>query len=164
MQAFTEAMLRDIWADNSPPQAVILTIDEEALAAPMRFTNWPGLLDDPTVRGIESGGETYLYAPFALSFQGAGPGDPARDARIEIGNAGGEVALAVRTATSRPTLEVGAVRVDDPDVVELAMSGAILADVEISGPSATATIKPREFNSEPACQARHTVARTPGLF
>lgn len=152
----TEDFVRAIFARVVEPTALLVTIRAEGLEEPVRATSHPD--------GLVSGGIAYPFFPFGFSWGGAAADEPAKEARLEIGNTDGRISSAIRQATGDPRIDVELVRVSAPDVVELAMIDAKIDSVEVDEPKVTATIKPRAFEEEPACKARYIAARTPGLF
>ena len=83
---------------------------------------------------------------------------------MKIGNRSGEVAEALEGVTGQPTMTLEMARTSLPDQVERAMTNATLASHEEDGPSITGTIKPRRFDTEPACKFSYITARRPSLF
>lgn len=152
----SEDMIRAVFARQVQPLAVLVTLEAEGLADPIRASSDPD--------GTVSRGETFRHFPFSITGGGAGPEDLSRAVRLEIGNTDGEIAETVRLATGTPTATIETVRRAAPDVVELALEAARVSDVEVDDPKVTATLQPRDFTAEPACKARYIKARTPGLF
>lgn len=156
MQEVTEDMIRQVYAREAEAPVILVTIDAEGLDEPIRASSDPD--------GTTSRGDLYPYFPFSFAWGGASSDETSRQARIEIGNTDGVIALAIRTAEGQPLVTIEAVRREAPDVVEMAMVDAQLFDAEVDGPRVTGTIRPKNFADEPACKARYIAARTPGLF
>lgn len=152
----SEAFVRAAFARVTPDIALLVSVYADGLDEPLRASSWAS--------GLESRGETYPYMPFNFSWQGAGAGEVARAAKLEIANVDGRISQAVRTAIGRPAVDVETVRVEDPDTVELGLIGAGLAEVEIDDTHASGTLSPRDFATEPACAPSYTPARTPATF
>lgn len=152
----SEEMIRASFARQVEQMTVLVTIEAEGLVEPIRASSDPD--------GTVSRGETYRYHPFAFSGGGASADEPVRRVRLEIGNVDGRLSEAARTVTGNPIATMETVRAVAPDVVELAIEEARVADIEVDDPKITATLNPREFATEPACKARYIIARTPGLF
>lgn len=152
----SEAYVRASFARTTPDIALLVTVRADGLDEPLRATSWPG--------GIESRGVDYPYMPFNFAWQGAGTGEIARAARLEIANIDGRISEAVRTAIGRPAVDVESIRVEDPNTVELGLTDAGLAEVEIDDTHATGTLSPRDFATEPACGPRYTIFRVPAAF
>lgn len=162
--AVSEAFVRDAYARATPDIAVLVTLSAEGLDEPLRVCSWPAPRAGTNRRGLESRGEVYDYFPFAFAWGGSSASEIARGAKLEIANTDGAISSAVRLATGRPMLDIEAVRVVAPDVIELAMLGAGLAEVEIDASHATGVLLPREFDTEPACAACYTASRMPAMF
>ncbi len=156
MQNISEDMVRAAFARQVQPMTVLLRITAEGLADDILVSSDPD--------GTISRGLLYEHFPFEFSGGGASNEDQSRSARLEIGNTDGRIGEAVRALTGSPVITIETVRAAAPDVVELAIEDAELEDIEIDDPKITATVKARRFDTEPACKARYTIARTPGLF
>lgn len=152
----SEDMIRAQFARQVEIMTLLVTIDAEGLDEPIRATSDPD--------GTLSRGVTYQHFPFSFTGGGAAQDEPARGARLEIGNTDGRISEAVRTVTGTPTATIETVRASVPDVVEIALEDARVSDVEVDDPKVTATLAPRDFESEPACSPRYIIARMPGLF
>ena len=163
MQPVSENMVRALFAQTVEPLAILLTITSVSLPTPIMVTDYGGQLRR-NVKGIHSRGNDYLFFPFSFSWGGAGNGEIARDAQLTIGNTSGEIADALEACTDQPIVTVEIVRVAAPDLVERAMTQAILTSAEEDGPKITGTIKPRQFDTEPACIKSYLPATTPAMF
>ncbi len=164
MQEVSEALIRQLFAEEAEEPAMLVTLESAELDAPIRATDHDGRISGTTRRGLRSRGEIFDFTPFNFRFGGAGEGDPIRDATFEVFVRDGEVISAVRQAMGNPTLTAEVVRISAPDVVEMAMTAAQLADVEIEPPTMRSTVRARSFSEEPACKASYNPARTPGLY
>lgn len=163
MQPVSEDMVRAVFSQRVEALAILLTISSVSLAAPIRVTDYAGQLRR-NVKGISSRGNDYLFFPFSFGWGGAGAGELAREAQLTIGNTSGEIADALEACTDQPVITVEVIRVSAPDVVERAMTQAILSSTEEDGPKITGTIKPRQFDTEPACAKSYLPSLTPALF
>lgn len=152
----TEAYVRAVFSETIEETALLLRLSADGLEAPILATSYPD--------GLTSGGLEYPFFPFGFVWGGAAADEPAREARLEIGNTDGRIAEAIRQATGNPRIDVELVRVSAPDVVELAMIDGEIKSVDVDEPKVTATIRGRSLDDEPACKARYIAARTPGLF
>lgn len=160
----TEDMVREAYAEDGEKSELLVTIEADGLAAPLRVTSHAGGLTSTGKVGLISRGEDFLFFPFRFKFGGAGSDEPVRGARLEIGNTDGEIALAIRTASGEPEVTIEVVRPSEPDIVERALLGAVLADAEVDGAVVIGNLKPLDLAGEPACHARYIIARVPGLF
>lgn len=152
----SEDMIRAAFARQVEQMTVLVTIEADGLVEPIRASSDPD--------GTVSRGQTFRYHPFGFSGGGASAEEPVRRVRLEIGNVDGRIAEAVRTVTGNPIATMETIRAVEPDVVEMAIEEARVADIEVDDPKVTATLNPRDFATEPACKARYIIARTPGLF
>ena len=156
MQDVSEDFVRAVFKRAVEPTAMLLTLTADGLEEPIRASS--------DRDGTVSGGIEFPYFPFAFAWGGAAAEEPVKDASLEIGNTDGRISRAIRTAQGNPLIDVELVRTSAPDVVELAMIGAKVANVDVDEPKVSASIKPKSFDDEPACKARYIIARTPGLY
>lgn len=157
-QDFSPEMVEAIYAEDGPATALLVTIDSATLVTPIRASSDPD--------GTSSRGEDYPHFPFSFNFGGAGQDEPARQSKLEIANSDARIMRAVRSLPAGAQVSATAelVLIDDPDEVELALTGARVGDIECDDPKVTATVLTRDFENEPANQARYVGARTPGLL
>ena len=111
-----------------------------------------------------SRGQTYEYLPFRFTWAGASVEEHVKIAKVEIMNRDRRIAEAIRLAVGSPRMTIELVRIAAPDVVEMTMKHAKLADAEVDDPTVTGTLMPKSFKTEPAVSARYIYSRTPGLF
>jgi hypothetical protein len=164
MQDISLEMVEELFAESVPPMAILVTITCAGLDAPLLLCNIPEGANQNNP-GVTSRGNFYTFFPFQLAWAGAGQTEPVRQTQLIIGDgADARISNAIRTVTGQPLITVEAVRLSAPDTVEMAITNAVLMDAEIAAPKVTGTLKPREFDSEPACGPRYTIARTPSLF
>lgn len=154
--ALTGDMVRDLYAEQARPGAVLVKIEAEGLPEPFLATNWPD--------GLQVGADFYPYVPFKMDWPGSGEGEPSREAKLEI-HASGEAVEQIRLATGgRPSAQIARVRTAAPDHIERALKNAIITSAEVSGGTIKIPIRGRDYDNEPAVAARYTQSRTPGLF
>lgn len=163
MQAVTEAMVRDVFAEDARVPATLITFDAEELEEPILATDYRGDLGGGEF-GIVSRGLTYRFFPFRFTFGGASAEEIERQARLEIANVDGSILHAIRSIAGQPFLTAELVRVSAPDHVELALTRAPLSDVDANAASIDMTVKARSFDQVYACAKRYVIARTPSLF
>lgn len=154
--AFSGDMIRDLYAEQAKPGAVLVRIEGQGLPEPFLATNWPD--------GLQVGPDFYPYIPMRIDWPGSGEGEPSREAKLEV-HASGEAVEQIRLVTGgRPLAQITRVRVAAPDQAERALSNAVVTSAEISGGTIKIPIRGRDYDNEPAVAARFTVSRTPGLF
>lgn len=157
MREVTEDLIREVYAQGgAAPAALLVTITAAGMADPIRITDCPD--------GVTSRGEDYLFFPLNFAFPGAGVDEPEREPRMELANVDGRIAEAVRAATSVPIITVEMVRLEEPDVVEVAVRDAEARNVQVEGAKVTMNLRGRNIARELACSKRYVAARTPGLF
>lgn len=157
-QDFSPEAIEQIYSEDGPALALLVTLESPELAQPIRASSDP---DGTVSRGME-----FEHFPFGFMFGGAGQDEPSRPAKLEIGNVDARVMQAVRSlpAGAQASVTAETVLIDSPDDVEMAVTNARVEDIECDDPKVTANLKPRSFEDEPACQARYIGSRTPGLL
>lgn len=164
MQPVSLDFIADLFLEEPGPRPILITIDADGVEdGPIRVTNYPGK-GEAGEDGMTSNGDWYSFAPFSFGWCGASKDQPAKDATLTIEGISGEIDDAIDRATGSPMVTVQAVRLEAPDSIEMAITGARLYSAETDGPKGMAVIRPRDFSTEPACHARATLARTPSLF
>jgi hypothetical protein len=158
MHPISPEMVEAIFAEEAEPTALLVTLYSDDLLAPILACSDPD--------GIVSRGEQYDYFPFTFSWGGATASEPARGARLEIGNSDDRIMRAIRGLPSGAQVFANCelVRTVDPDEVEMAIMGARVSDIDVDDPKVTGQLATRTFDTEPACAQRYVAARTPGLF
>ena len=158
MQDMSPDAIEQFYSEDGPATALLVTLDSPTLDAPIRASSDP---DGTTSRGLR-----FEPFPFAFMFGGASGDEAVRGAKLEIANSDARIMRAVRSLPAGAQVSASAelVMVDDPNEVEMAMTGARVSDIECDDPKVTANIAPKAFDTEPACVARYVRARTPGLM
>ena len=164
LAVLTLDMVTAMFSQTVEPVAILATIQAEGMDGLLRLSSSPDRETSNGRPGIISRGEDFEFFPFEFAFSGAGKGEATRDAQVKIGNRSGEIAEALEGVTGQPVMTLEMVRTSLPDQVERAMTNAMLTAHEEDGPSITGTIKPRRFDTEPACKFSYISARTPSLF
>lgn len=152
----TEAFIEAAWRGEPEAAAQLVTIHSDALDEPLAVTDWPG--------GLRSSGVDYVHYPFQLGWAGASQDNPFGQGRLTIANVDQRIEEACDGALEPPRIDLSVVRVDDPDVVERALLDARVVSTDGDRTKATAVIRPRDFNEEPACAVSYTPATCPGQF
>lgn len=156
MQEVSEAMIRELLAEDARAPATLVTFSAEGLDDPIYATD--------AEAGITSRGIDYRFFPFAFTAGGASSEEPARTAKLEIANTDEMIVRALRTVTGVPTMTVELVRVFDPDYVEIAFRDLDVIDIQDDGPSVTFTLSGKSLVNAFAVAKRYVAARTPSLF
>lgn len=156
MTEVTEAMVEAAFRGEPEAVAQLVTIRSDGLDEPLNVTDWPG--------GLTSNGVDYVHYPFQLSWAGSSPDSPFGEGRLIIANVDQRIEAAADAAEEPPAIDLSVVRVADPRVVERALMDARIASTDGDRTKATAVIRPRDFNMEPACAVNYTPATTPGMF
>lgn len=134
---------------------VLLTLDHESLAAPIRVTS--------DAVDTVSNGETYIAYPFSLSL----PDDDdsrAPRARLVIDNIDRQIVLAVRSLESAPVVTIHIVRAGDPDTVEASFTDFKLINVTYDAEVVEGELSVEDFTTEPFPAHVFSPSLFPGLF
>lgn len=156
MTEVTEAFIEQAWRRDHDPLAQLVTLSSDAMAEPIRATDWP--------HGLTSDGVTFPHYPFRLAWAAQGKDRPFGEGRLTIANVDRRIEEACDAALDPPELSLSLVRVASPDVVERAIEGARIAGVDGDAGRVAAVIRPRDFSREPACAVSYTPATAPGMF
>ena len=152
----TEAFIESAWRGEPDQVAQLVTIHSDALDEPIAVTDWPG--------GVISNGVKHVHFPFQLTWAGASKDTPFGQGRLTIANVDRRIEEACDASLEPPRLDLSVVRVDDPDIIERAITDARIPSTEGDQNKATAVIRPRDFGEEPACAVSYTPATCPGQF
>ena len=141
--------------DTDEVWLVLITIDHDDLAQPIRVVN--------NTEDITSNGETFVGFPFDITLPDAREDAPPR-ARLVIDNVSREIAQAVRTITSAPTVTIEVVRAGDPDTVEQSWPFFKLRNVKWDVAQVSGDLTLEDFTREPYPAGIFSPASFPGLF
>lgn len=152
----SEDLIRALWGQEVEPVAQLVTVESDALEDPIRVCDHPG--------GLTSRSLPFEYLPFRLQWAGASREAPFGEGRLSIANVDSRIEEACDLAEAPPLVTLELVRVSEPDTVERAIEGAEVPSVEGDETQASAVIRPKDFQLEPACCAVYGASRTPGLY
>ncbi|MEM9681627.1 MAG: DUF1833 family protein [Pseudomonadota bacterium] len=134
---------------------VLLTIDHEVLATPIRVVN--------NLEEVTSRGEDFIAFPFDItlpdSHEGATPA-----ARLTIDNVSREIGEAVRQMTSPPTVLIEIIMASAPDTVEASFPGFLMRNIKTDATKVTGELVVEDLTREPYPAVSFTPGRFPGVF
>lgn len=144
---------------------LLLTIDHETLAQPIRLSSDPTeTLPDAGVLGTLSRDEEYIYLPFSVNLPNQDESGIAR-ASISIDNIDRRIIQAVRDARgSQLDITIELILASQPDDPEISITGFRLERVQYDALTVTGEISIEYFDLEPFPSKRFTPADFPGLF
>lgn len=142
-------------ADTTDVWLVLLTIEHTDLATPIRVVN--------NTVNITSGGDEYIAFPFNVTLPDAREDAPPR-ARLIIDNVNREIAEAVRSITSAPTVTIEVIRGADPDTIEITWPYFTLRNVKWDANQVSGDLALEDFTSEPYPAGIFSPASFPGMF
>jgi len=142
-------------ADTDDVWLVLVTIDHDDLSQPIRVVN--------NTEDITSNGNSFVAFPFDITLPDARDDAPPR-ARLAIDNVSREIAEAVRSITTAPTVTIEIIRAADPDTVEISWPFFRLRNVKWDVAKVTGDLTLEDFTSEPYPAGIFSPASFPGLF
>ena len=127
----------------------------------------PDLTDDIRVvhnpETITSRGQDYIGFAFELTLP-SDTEDRAPVAELRIDNVSREIAEAVRSISSAPTVTIEIIRAADPDSVEISLTGFTLRNVRWDALAVSGSLALDDISIEPYPAGSFTPASFPGLF
>lgn len=142
-------------ADTADLWLVLVTIDHDDLAEPIRVVN--------NTEDVTSGGDLYVGFPFDVTLPDEREEAPSA-ARLSIDNVSREIAEAVRSVSSAPTVTLEVIRAAAPDTVEVSWPFFSLRNVKWDAFKVSGDLVLEDFTSEPYPAAIFSPASWPGLF
>jgi len=134
---------------------VLLTIDHENLAEPIRVTS-------DAVNTI-SNGDTFIPYPFAVQLPSE-QNDSVPIAKLSIDNVHRLIGQTIREIDTPPEVTVQIVLHSDPDLVEAEWTGLIIEKVSYNALTVEADIVGPDILNEPFPGDKFTPDKFPGLF
>ena len=127
----------------------------------------PDLTDDIRVvhnpETISSRGQDFIGFAFDLTLP-SDTEDQAPVAELRIDNVSREIAQAVRSISSAPTVTIEIIRAADPDVVEISLTGFTLRNARWDALAVSGSLALDDISIEPYPAGSFTPASFPGLF
>lgn len=152
----TRALTESAFAsDTADVWLVLLTIAHDAIDPPIRVVN--------NTEDVTSRGETFTAYPFNLVLPDEREDAPPR-ARLEIDNVSREIAQAIRSITSAPTVTIEIIRAADPDTVEMSWPFFSLRNIKWDSKVVSGDLTVEDFTSEPYPAGIFSPASFPGVF
>jgi hypothetical protein len=156
VRTVSNAGLRSLLAEETGEVWVILlTIDHVELLMPIRVCS--------DAVNVVSRGETYISFPFELSLPDDTDGGPPR-ASLTIDNVSREIAEAVRSVSSPPSVVIEVVRAAAPDVLEAVLPVFELRNVRYNVLTVQGDLQVEDLTAEPYPADSFTPANFRGLF
>lgn len=150
----SDALKTEAWSPASDLPKILLTIDHDELASPIRVVN--------DKADLTSRGEVFTRFPFIISLPDALELGPPR-ARLRIDNVSREIGQAIRTITSAALVTIEVVRHSAPDVVELAFPAMRLTNVRFDALNVEGDLEFEDLTREPFPARIFSPAEFPGL-
>jgi hypothetical protein len=155
-RAVSATGLRSLFAEESSEVwVVLLTLDHVDLPVAIRVCS--------DAVDIVSRGETFVSFPFELTLPDDTDGGPPR-ATLTIDNVSREIAEAVRSVTSPPSVVIEVVRAAEPNVVEAVLPVFELRNVRYNAQTVSGELEVEDLTSEPYPADSFTPAKFRGLF
>lgn len=142
-------------ADTTDVILVLLTISHSDLSSPIRVVN--------NTENITSRGNEFIGYPFDVILPDNRDDAPPR-AQLTIDNVSREIAQAIRTISSRATIEIEVIRASDPDTVEHDFPNFQLDNVTWNALTVSGELVLENLTQEPFPARNFTPADFPGVF
>jgi len=151
----TDDLKRDAWAAESDLPLVLLTLDHDDLAAPIRVVN--------NREDVTSRGDVFVAFPFEIALPDD-LGDAPPRARLRIDNVSREIGEAIRTITTAAAVTIEVVRQDALDTVEMQFPAMKLVNVQYDVLTVTGDLEFEDLTKEPYPTHIFSPAEYPGLI
>jgi hypothetical protein len=121
MSEISEDLKHDAWQNESDLPLILLTIEHDSLAEPIRVVN--------NKVNITSNSIEYIAFPVEIQLPDSKE-DSQPYAKLSISNVSREIGQAIRLISTPPNVTIQVVRQETPDVVEAEFVGMILSNVK----------------------------------
>jgi len=128
----TDALKQEAWSQQSNLPLILLEIDHDDLAEPIRVVN--------NKEAITSNGEEYVGFPFEIFLPDSSEDAPPR-AKLRIDNVSREIGQTIRSISSAPTVTIKVIRQTTPDIIEAEFTGMKLTHVPFDALSVEGTLE-----------------------
>lgn len=147
---------RDIYdPETGEAFLALLTLDHTDINPAIRAVN--------NTEDVVSRGDTFVAYAFDLILPESSAEAPPR-ARLVIDNVSQEIAQAIRSITSAPSVLIEIIRASVPDTVEVALPLFYLRDVKWNAMQVSGELVVEDLMTEPFPALQFTPAHFPGLF
>jgi hypothetical protein len=164
MRNLSDAMKEALFAQQTNEAYMMLvTIDHDSLAVPIRITTDPYEDIGDDVLGVISRSQEFVALPFELTWPNEDE-DQSPVSRVRIDNISREIVAAVRNINSPADFTVEIVTATDPNTVEASLVGFQLRNVRYDAFVVEGDLTIEIFDQEPFPSGRFDPARFPGLF
>lgn len=155
MRSLSPAALESAFSENTAEVwLLLLTVDHDTLATPLRFVN--------NMESVVSRGSLYIAFPFEIELPGEDP-ENAGESQIRIDNIDRGIVTTIRGLTSPPQVTLEIILASQPDTVEASFAGLTLRNVEYDLMTIRGVLRFEDIVSEPV-SVQMTPARFPGMF
>lgn len=141
--------------ETSDGLLVLLTLDHADLAEPIRVV--------ANTVNVTSRGQEFIAFPFEVVLPGSSEDAPPR-ARLTIDNVSREITAAIRSIGSAVDVTIEAVRLEDPDSVEVSFPDFKLRDVTWDVNTVSGELQLEDMTREPFPADNFSPAEFPGLL
>ena len=151
----TDALKQEAWSQQSDLPLILLEIDHDDLAQPIRVVN--------NKVSITSNGDEYTGFPFDVFLPDSSEDAPPR-AKLRINNVSREIAQAIRSISTAPTVTIKVIRQTTPDIIEAEFTGMKLRRVPFDALSVDGTLEFEDLSYEPFPAYTFNPANYPGIL
>lgn len=151
----SETLKQEAWSQQSNLPLVLLEIDHEDLAVPIRVVN-----DN---QAITSNGEEYVAFKFEVILPSSQDDGPPQ-ARLRIDNVSREIGEAIRTISGPPTVTMRVIRRETPDIIEAEFDGMVLRKADYDVFTVDGNLDFEDLTREPYPAHTFNPANYPGIL
>jgi hypothetical protein len=151
----SQNLKEDAWSQESNLPLVLLEIDHEDLAEPIRVVN--------NKTNITSNGDVYVGYPFDILLPDSAEDAPPR-AKLKIDNVSREIAQTIRLISSPPSVTIKIIRQETPDIIEAEFPGMTLRVVPYDALTVEGTLEFEDLVREPYPAYTFNPANYPGIL
>lgn len=151
----SDSLKEDAWSNQSNLPLVLLTIEHDDIATPIRLVN--------NKENISSGGDEYVGYPFEIFLPDSKDSAPP-SAKIRIDNVSREIGQAIREITTPPSVTIQIIRQDTPDVIEAEFTGMKLRRIPYDALSIEGNLEFEDLTREPYPAYTFSPANYPGVI
>lgn len=151
----SDELKQEAWSQQSNLPLVLLEIDHDDLAEPIRVVN--------NKEAITSNGEEYVGFPFEIFLPDSSEDAPPR-AKLRIDNVSREIGQVIRSIATAPSVTIKVIRQTTPDIIEAEFTGMKLTRVPFDALSVEGTLEFEDLSYEPFPAYTFNPANYPGIL
>lgn len=156
--------LQQVFKQDGGGFLVLLVISHADIDPSIRVVNnTVDVTSNLTVDGVPGTSETFVAFPFDIVLPNQVEDSPG-EAQLTIDNVSDEIGRTLRLISTRATVEIFVVRMDDTNIVEVAIPPMYLVDVSIDASIVRGRLASEDLTREPYPARSYSPAEFPGLL